>query len=89
MTMPETAKSGYNCLAIMAASRGRPPWRGRQLDARTAAVIQDFEARVAEAVREAYLALFDLGLDDAQIVALLGLPASMARQARTRAQQAA
>lgn len=59
------------------------------MDAQIAAAIQEFETRVAEAVRDAYVTLFRLGLDDAQIVALLGLPASMARPARTQEPQAA
>lgn len=41
---------------------------------RAASIIQEFRSRIAEAVEIAYLALFDLGLPDEQIVAHLGLP---------------
>jgi hypothetical protein len=42
------------------------------------AVIQKFHDRVAAAVADAYVDLLALGLDDAQAVALLGLPPGVA-----------
>ena len=55
----------------------------------TAAIIQVFRSRVSEAVSDAYVALFHLGHDDAQIVALLGLPLETPHQADIQAPEAA
>ena len=52
-------------------------------------IIQVFRSRVAEAVAEAYSALFRLGLSDEQIVALLGLPSGTLHPADIPAMEAA
>lgn len=83
--MPLTDKNGYNVVAFGQSAEVR----GGDVDAQIAAAIQEYEEKVAEAVREAYVTLHRLGLDDAQIVALLGLPAAMSRPARTQVSRAA
>ena len=55
----------------------------------TAAIIQAFRLRVSEAVADAYVSLHRLGLEDGQIVALLGLPAETPHQVGTQAPEAA
>ena len=54
-----------------------------------AAVIQEFEDRVAEATSDAYLSLARLGIADDRIVDLLGLRDVERRQAGTSVVQAA
>jgi hypothetical protein len=44
-------------------------------------IVAEFERKVADAGAKAYVQLYDLGLEDAQIVALLGLPDDLAETA--------
>jgi hypothetical protein len=50
------------------------PAASGQPEAALAAAVRRFADRVKWAVSDAYVELHDLGLDDAQIVVLLGLP---------------
>lgn len=60
-----------------------------QSDAEIVSVVRRFELIVEEACRAAYVQLFRLGLDDARIVALLGLPDEMPHLAGTSVSEAA